>query len=79
MQEKNHVLEAKVYEFEKQINVTQTVSSHLHSMVDAQEQYSRWPYLIINGMAKAGHEEGADNSDNVKQAIETLERERRIS
>ena len=79
MQEKNHVLEAKGYEFEKQINVTQTVSSHLQSMVDAQKQYTRRPYLIINGMAKAGHEEGADNSDDVKQAIETLERERGIS
>ena len=56
MQEKNHVLEAKGYEFEKQINVTQTVSSHLQSMVDAQKQYTRRPYLIINGMAKAGHE-----------------------
>ena len=30
-------------------------------------------------MAKPGHEEGADNSDDVKQAIETLEKECGIS
>ena len=30
-------------------------------MVDAQEQYSRRSCLVINGIAKPGHEEGADN------------------
>ena len=44
-------------------------------MIDAQEQYSRRPCLVINGMVKPGHEEGADDSDDVKEVIETLERE----
>ena len=79
MQVKIHALEAKVYELEGQMNVTQTVNSHLQNMVDAQEQYSRRPCLAINGMAKPGHEEGADNSGDVKQVIETLERECGIS
>ena len=57
----------------------QTVSSHLQNMFDAQEQYSQRPCLVINGMAKPGHKEGADNSDDVKQVIETLERECGIS
>ena len=48
-------------------------------MVDAQEQYSWRSWLIINGMAKPEHEEGADNSDDVTQVIETLERECGIS
>ena len=39
-------------------------------MIDAQEQYSRRPCLVINGMVKCGHEEGADNSDDVKEVIE---------
>ena len=74
-----HALEAKVYEFEGRINVTQTVNSHLQNMVDAQEQDSPRSCLVINGMAKPGHEEGADNSDNVRQVIKTLERECAIS
>ena len=48
-------------------------------MVDAQEQYSWRSCLIINGMAKPEHEEGADNSDVVTQVIKTLERECGIS
>ena len=79
MQEKIHALEAKVYELEGRINITQTVNSHLQNMVDAQEQYSRRSCLVINGMAKPGREEGADNSDDVKQVIETLERKCGIS
>ena len=79
MQEKIHALEAKVYELEGQINITQTVNSHLQNMVDAQEQYSRRPCLVINGMAKPGREESANNSKDVKQVIETLERECGIS
>ena len=78
MQEKIRALEAKVYELEGRINITQTVNSHLQNMVDAQEQYSLRPCLVINGMAKPGREEGADNSDDVNQVIETLERECRI-
>ena len=80
MQEKLHALEAKVYELEGRINITQTVNSHLQDMVDAQEQYSQRSCLVINGMAKPGHdEEGTDNSDDVKQVIETLDRECGIS
>ena len=79
MQEKIHALETKVYELEGRIIVMQTVNSHLQNMVDAQEQYSRQSCLIINGMAKPEHEEGADNSDDVSQVIETLERECGIS
>ena len=77
MQEKIHALEAKVYELEGRVNMTQTVNSHLQNMVDgdAQEQYLRRSCLTINGMAKLEHEEGADNSDDVSQVIETLERE----
>ena len=48
-------------------------------MRGAQEQYSRRSCLVINGMAKPGHEEGADNFDDVKQVIETLEKECGIS
>ena len=70
-----HALETKVYEFEGRINVTQSVNSHLQNMVDVQEQYSLRSCLVINGMVKPGHEEGADNSDNVRQVIKTLERE----
>ena len=55
MQEKIHTLETKVYELEGQINVTQTVNSHLQNMVHAQEQYSRRSCLIINAMAKPEH------------------------
>ena len=76
---KIYALEAKVYELEGRMNVTQTVNSHLQNMVDTQEQYSRRPCLAINGMAKPGHEEGGDNSDDVKQVIEILERECGIS
>ena len=79
MQEKIHALEAKVFEHEGWINVTQTVNSHLQNMRGAQEQYSRRSCLVINGMAKPGHEEGADNFDDVKQVIETLEKECGIS
>ena len=61
------------------MNVIQTVNSYLQNMVDAQEQYSRGPCLVINRMAKPEHQEGADTSDNVKQIIETLERECRVS
>ena len=44
-------------------------------MVDAQEQYLRRSCLVIDGMAKPGHEEGTDDSDDVKKVIKTLERE----
>ena len=57
----------------------QTVNSHLQNMGDAQEQYLRWPCLVINGMANPGHNEDADNSNDVKQVIQSLERECRIS
>ena len=57
------------------MNVTQSVNSHLQNMVDAQEQYSRRSCLVIDGMAKPGHEEGTDDSDDVKKVIKTLERE----
>ena len=53
----------------------QTANSQLQNMVDAQEQYSPRACLVIDGMAKPGHEEGADNSDDVRQVIETLESE----
>ena len=65
-QEKIHALEAKICELEDQIIVAQTVNSHLQNMVYAQAQYSRWPCLVINGMAKLRQEEGTDNSDEVK-------------
>ena len=48
-------------------------------MTDAQEQYWWWPCLVINDMAKLGHEQGADNSDNAKQVIKILKRGHRIS
>ena len=79
MQEKIHALETKVYELEGPINVTQTVNSYLENMVDAQEQYSRRSCLIMNGMPKSEHVEGADNSDDISQVIEVLERECGIS
>ena len=61
------------------MNVTQTVNSDLQNIVDAQEQYSRRSCLVINGMTEHGHEEAADNSDDVKEVIETLERKCGIS
>ena len=61
------------------MNVTQTASSHLQNMVDAKEQYSWRPCLVITGMAKPGHEKGPDNSDDLKQVMETLERKFDIS
>ena len=57
----------------------QAVNNHLQNMVDVQEQYSWQASFVINDMAKPVHEEGADNSDDVKQVNETLERECRIS
>ena len=48
-------------------------------MTDAQEQYWWWPCLVINDMAKPGHEQGAHNSDNAKQVIKILKRGHRIS
>ena len=33
-----------------------------------------WSCLVINGMAKPGQEEGVDNSVDMKQVMETLER-----
>ena len=59
--------------------MTQTVNSYLENMVDAQEQYSRRSCLIMNGMPKSEHVEGADNSDDISQVIEVLERECGIS
>ena len=35
--------------------------------------------IYFNDMEKPGHEEGADNADDVKQVIKTLERECRVS
>ena len=55
------------------------INSYLQNMIDAQEQYSRRWCAIINGMAKPEHQEGADNSDDESQVIETLERECGIS
>ena len=33
-----------------------------------------WSCLVINGMAKPGQEEGVDNSNDMKQVMETLQR-----
>ena len=55
MQEKIHALEAKVYQLEGANECYAAVNSHLQNIVDAQEQYSRRPCFVINGMTKPGH------------------------
>ena len=48
-------------------------------MIDAQEQYMRQPYFIMKSMIKPGHEEDTNAFDDVKQVMEALERDCRIS
>ena len=47
MQEEIHALEAKVYELEGQMSVTQTVNSHLQNMVDTQRSNTRVSHVLL--------------------------------
>ena len=63
-------LEGKLYELEGCLFVTQRVNSLLEVEMDCQEQYSRRPCLIINGMNEPGDEE-----NDLENVAETLARE----
>ena len=67
-------LEGKISELEGCLFVTQRVISLLEAKIDCQEQYSRRPCLVINGM-----NEPADDENDFKKVAETLARESDIS
>ena len=63
-------LEGKISELEGCLFVTQRVNSLLEAKIYCQEQYSRRPCLIINGMNEPGDEE-----NDLENVAETLARE----
>ena len=63
-------LEGKFHELEGRLLITKTANRHLESMIDSQAQYSRRPYLVINGMAEPGNE-----SDDEKLVVSRLKEE----
>ena len=67
-------LESKISEPEGCLFVTQRVNSLLEAKIDCQEQYSRRPCLVINGMS-----EPADDENDLDKVAETLARESDIS
>ena len=62
----------RISEFESQIHVTQTVNS-LQTKINNQEQYSRPPCLVINGLEEPGDE------DEIQKIGVTIEEETGIS
>ena len=69
-----NILEGELSEIEGRIFVTQRVNSHVENLIDRQEQYSRRPTLVINGMTESSTEDNRD-VDNIAN---TLEKERGI-
>ena len=67
-------LEGKISELEGCLFVTQRVNSLLEAKIDCQEQYSRRPCLVINGMSKS-----TDDENDLDKVAETLARESDIS
>ena len=68
-----NALEKRVEVLESQLVITQTVSNHLKHKIDDQEQYSRRPCLVVNGMQRPG-DEVSHNAD-CEAVIEILSRE----
>ena len=66
-------MEGRISELESQIDITQTVISLLQMKIDNQEQYSRRPCLVINGLEELGDE------DEIQKIAVTIEEETGIS
>ena len=73
---KINALERRVDILESQLLITQNVNKHLQSKIDDQEQYSRRPCLVVNGMKKPGNED--DENNDFEAVIETLAKESNI-
>ena len=56
------------------LSPSEWVNSLLEAKIDCQEQYSRWPCLVLNGMNKP-----ADIKNNLDKVARTLARESNIS
>ena len=67
-----HFRVGRISELESQIHVTQTVNS-LQTKINNQEQYSRPPCLVINGLEEPGDE------DEIQKIGVTIEEETGIS
>ena len=67
-------MEGKISELEGCLFVTQWVNSLLEAKIDCQEQYSRRPCLVINGI-----NEPADDENDLDNVAETLAKESDIS
>lgn len=70
-------LEYRVDVLESQLVITNTVNKHLETKIDEQQQYSRRPCLVVNGMEQPGDE--VDNTADAEKVIETLAQESGIS
>ena len=68
-----YLREEFTYILESQLLITQNVNKHLQSKIDDQEQYSRRPCLVVNGMKKPGNED--DENNDFEAVIETLAKE----
>ena len=66
-------MEGRISELESQIGITQTVISFFQTKIDNQEQYSRRPCLVINGLEELGDE------DEIQKIAVTIEEETGIS
>ena len=66
-------MEGRISELESQIGITQTVISLLQMKIDNQEQYSRRPCLVINGLEELGDE------DEIQKIAVTIKEETGIS
>ena len=66
-------MEGRISELESQIGITQTVISLFQTKIDNQEQYSRRPCLVINGLEELGDE------DEIQKIAVTIEEETGIS
>ena len=73
LRKKVELLEGRISELESQIGITQTVISLLQTKIDNQEQYSRRPCLVINGLEEPGDE------DEIQKIAATIEEETGIS
>ena len=73
---KINALERRVDILESQLLITQNVNKYLQSKIGDQEQYSRCPCLVVNGMKKPGNED--DENNDFEALIETLAKESNI-
>ena len=73
LRKKVELLEGRISELESQIGITQTVISLLQTKIDNQEQYSRRPCLVINGL------EELEDEDEMQKIAVTIEEQTGIS